>query len=51
MEKNEGTIHYFTDEVMAYSGYDKEKANLAMTELSLRLLEENIAQGEKRKIF
>lgn len=49
LEKNEGAIHCFTDEVMAYSGYDKEKANLAMTELSLRLLEENIAAGGEEK--
>lgn len=52
LEKNEGAIHCFTDEVMAYSGYDKEKANLAMTELSLRLLEENIvAEGEEKNIL
>ena len=49
LEKNEGAIHCFTDEVMAYSGYDKAKANLAMTELSLRLLEENIAAGGEEK--
>ena len=24
LEKNEGAIHCFTDEVMAYGGYDKE---------------------------
>ena len=49
LEKNKGAIHCFTDEVMAYGGYDKEKANLAMTELSLRLLEENIATGEEEE--
>ena len=45
-DRNKGTIYCWTDEIVAYDGYEEAKVTAALSEFSLRLFEKNISACE-----